>query len=336
MSGHSPIDALRQLAPVSDVEAVAIFGTAGCEELLAGVTREALGRPARTVARRRRPLVLALAVVVAAATAAGAWAVLHGSPAQETTTVQCLVGRSDAIIPSTSGDPAHDCVADYKREFGTTPPPLLAYDNGHGGVTVLLRSETPPAGFKRLVSGQDADLIQLQDSLDDYVNGLNSSCLGRAAATSLAESKLAQFGFTGWAVIMRSQGPSSTNLPTPKAKPGAPKAAPSESTTGTRTCVAGDIVDPSTQSVTLIPTSVATGTPTAFEQLAAKLRPLTQSCESLPAAVESVRADANSLGLSESGRAYDLNAVTDNSVRCASIYETVGGTIFLTVRGPRG
>ena len=54
----------------------------------------------------------------------------------------------------------------------------------------------------------------------------------------------------------------------------------------------------------------------------------------MPAAVAAVRGAANSLGLSESAKTYELNAVTDNSMRCASIYETVGGTIFLTVRGP--
>jgi hypothetical protein len=48
-----------------------------------------------------------------------------------------------------------------------------------------------------------------------------------------------------------------------------------------------------------------------------------------------VRAAASSLGLSESARTYELNTTTDKSLRCASIYETVGGTIFLTVRGPR-
>jgi hypothetical protein len=45
--------------------------------------------------------------------------------------------------------------------------------------------------------------------------------------------------------------------------------------------------------------------------------------------VASVRAAA-------SGLSYDLNAVKDDSLRCAAIYETVGGTIFLTVRGPSG
>jgi hypothetical protein len=98
-----------------------------------------------------------------------------------------------------------------------------------------------------------------------------------------------------------------------------------------------DVVDPSSQTVTLMPTGVAAGhSETAFEKLAAKLRPLAKNCESLPSAVAAVREAASGLGLSESARDYDLNAVTDNSVRCASIYETVGGTIFLTVRGPRG
>lgn len=337
MSGRSSIDSLRRLSRVSDAEAAEVFG-AGREELLAGVTGLPLDRPGRMrgATRRRRPLVLvlALALIVVLGTAAAAWAVLHGSPAHETTSVQCLIGGSDAVIPSTTGDPARDCAVDYRREFGTAPPLLAAYDNGLGGVTVIPRSAKPQAGWKRLVTGQDVDLIQLQDSLDDYINGLNSSCLGSAAATNLAEARLTQYGFTGWTVALRSAGSPATSVPTPKAKPGAPHAAPAESTTGTKTCVAGDVVDPSTQSVTLIPTSVATA-PTTFETLAGKLRPLTKSCVSLPAAVASIRTAAAGLGLSESARTYELNAVNDNSLRCASIYETVGGTIFLTVRGPR-
>jgi hypothetical protein len=337
MSGRSSIDSLRRLAPVSDSEAAAIFGTPGCEELLADLTRLPLGRAARpdpASRRRRRRLVLAAAALAVAATATAATWAFVGSPARETTSVQCLIGTSDAVIPSTSGNPAHDCAVDYGREFGTAAPQLAAYDNGLGGVTVIPRSAKPQAGWKRLVSGQDVDLIQLQDSLDDYINGLDSSCLSSAAATSLTESRLTRFGFTGWTVALRSAGSSATNLPTPKAKPGGPQAAPAESTTGTRTCVAGDVVDPSTQSVTLIPTSVATGTPTAFEKLAGKLRPLTKSCLSLSAAVTAVRAAAAGLGLSASAGTYELDAVAENSLRCASIYETVGGTIFLTVYGP--
>jgi hypothetical protein len=316
MSGHSPIDSLRRLAAVSDSDAAELFGVAAREELLAGVTCLPLRRSARRrlpVTRRR--LVLAFVALAVAATATAATWVIVGSPARETTSVECLIGTSDAVIPSTSGNPAHDCAVDYKREFATAAPRLAAYDNGLGGVTVIPRGQRPQAGWKRLVSGQDVDLIQLQDSLDDYINGLNSSCLNSGEATSLAESRLAQFGFTGWTV--RSQ-----------------KAAPAASTSGTRTCFASDIVDPTTESVTLIPVGIRTGSETTFQKLADKLQPLTQSCESLPSAVAAVRAAASGLGLSESARGYDLNTVIDNSARCVSIYETVGGTIFVTVRGP--
>jgi hypothetical protein len=295
------------------------------------------GRPTMLGARRR-PLVLAVAVVAAAATAAAAWAIL-GSSAQETTSVECVIAGTDTVIPSTSGNPSADCAAQWQRDQGTAAPPLVAYDNGSGGVTVLPRSETPPAGFKRLTGPQDVDLIQLQDSLDDYINGLNSSCLDGAAATSLAQAKLSQFGFTGWTVTLRNSGSSSTDLPNPGGQlykiVNGKKVAPAESTSNTRTCVASDIVEPATQTVTLIPVAVATGAPeTTFEQLADKLRPLTQSCPSLPQTVSSVRSAASELGLSESARTYELNAVTDNSLHCASIYETVGGTIFITIRGP--
>jgi hypothetical protein len=317
MSGRSSIDSLRRLSPVSDGDAAAVFGTAGQEELLADLTRLPFGRGAqrRPVTHRRRRLALAVAVVALTAIATAAtWVVLRGAPARDTTSVQCLIGDSDAIIPATSGDPAHDCVVDYRREFGTAPPRLTAYDNGHGGVTVIPRSEKPQAGWTRLVSGQNVDLIQLQDSLDDYVNGLDSTCLGARAATRLAAAKLAQFGFTGWKVDVRKSG----------SAPG-------------RSCVDLNLVDPGSQTVTLMPTGIPSGLPaTTFEKLAARLRPVTRKCTSLPAALASVRAVARHLGLQENARGYDLNATTDNSMPCASIYETVGGTIFLTVRGPSG
>jgi hypothetical protein len=331
MSGRSPIDSLRRLAPVSDGEAATVFGMAGREELLAGVTRLPLGSRARLrpVTRRRRPFVIALAVVVLLGTAAAAWAIL-GSSAQETTSVECVIAGTDTIVPSTSGDPARDCAVTWKRDTGTSAPPLAAYDNGSGGVTVIPRDDKPQAGWKPLLS-QNVALIQLQNSLDDYIAGLNASCLEAKAATALAEAKLAHFGFAGWAVSVRNSDAATTAPPaTANAAPGI------KSTPGMRTCVASDIVDPATQSVTLIPVGVATGPAATFEKLAHQLRPLTQSCESLPAAVAEVRSAASSLGLSESARTYELNAVKDNSLRCASVYETVGGTIFVTVRGPSG
>jgi hypothetical protein len=315
MSGRSPIDSLRRLAPVSDSDAAAVFAVSGREELLDAVTGRPFGRAARPrpMARRRR-LVLALAVLAltAIATAATWVAISRNAPARETTSVECVINGVDTIIPSTSGDPAHDCAVEWKRELGKAGPRLVAYDNGFGGITVLPHTQTPPAGYKRLAS-QEVALIELQTSLDDVIHGLNSSCLDPASATSLAKAKLRQFGFVGWTVSVRD--------PQSAAAPGM--------------CTSIDIVDPVARSITLAGVGGLSAGGSALK-LADKLRPLTRSCESLPAAVSSVRATASSLGLSESARGYDLNAVTDKSLRCAAIYETVGGTIFLTVRGPRG
>jgi len=230
MSGRSSIESLRQLARVSDVEAAAVFGAAGREELLEELTRLPVGRRVRRQPIvRRRPFVLAVAFVATLATAAAAWAIFHTS-AQETTSVECVIKGVDTIIPATSGDPAADCAVQWKRDEGTAAPPLRAYDNGDGGVTVIPSSETPPAGFKRLVSGQDVDLIQLQASLDDFVNGLNSSCLSGAAATSLTEGRLSQFGLAGWTVSLRDNGSAGSASPAPAET----KQAPREKATGTR------------------------------------------------------------------------------------------------------
>ena len=314
MSGRSRTDALRRLAPVSDTEAATVFGMTGREELLADLIALPLGGGARPrPATRHRRLVLAVAVVAVAAIATAAtWVVLNNAPARETTSVECVIKGVDTIIPSTSGDPAHDCAVEWKRELGSAAPALVAYDNTSGGVTVLPRGAKPPAGWKTLKS-QDVALIQLQNSLDDYVRGLYSSCLDARAATALTTQKLAEFGFTGWAVTLASGG---------------------SQPVGVSTCIGAAYVDATDRTVTLGRYGVPSGPPDQRTQLAAKLRPIAQRCDSLQGAVMSVRDAASSLGFSESAKTYELNTVTDNSLRCASIYETVGGTISLTVRGP--
>jgi hypothetical protein len=327
MSAHSSIDSLRRLSPVSDVDAAAVFGAAGREELLAGVTRLPFGRGMRAeqTPRRRRPVLALAALALVGIATAATWAALSSGPARETTSVECVIKGVDTIIPSSSGNPVTDCAAQWQRDEGTAAPPLRAYDNSFGGVTVLPRSETPPSGWKPLQS-QDVALIELQDSLDDAIAGLNSSCLDGTAATSLTQRKLAEFGFIGWTATLRS---ASTSL-----SPNATNAAPTVRSSSA--CYDAEYIDPSSSTVQLIPIGAPTTTDSTVKNLADELRPLTQSCKSLPSAVAAVRAAASELGLSESARTYQLDAATDNSLRCASIYETVGGTIFLTVRGPSG
>lgn len=310
MSGRSSIESLRRLSAASDAEAAAIFDVAGCEALLDSVTRLPHGRPRRaprTTSRRRLVLAVAAVALVAIATAA-TWVALRGAPARDTTSVECVIQGVDTVIPASSGDPVHDCTVEWKRELGNAAPPLVAYDNTIGGVTVLPRGQKAPANWRTLES-QNVALIELQNALDDYIAGLNSGCFDAKAATSLADTDLARFGFRRWTINIRS---------------------------GAGACVGSGFVDPASRTVTLTPMSDPTLPHWKPGELAARLRPLAKECESLPAAVASARAVARDLGLSESARGYDLNAVKDNSLRCATIYETVGGTIFLTVRGPSG
>ena len=305
MSGRSSIDSLKRLSPVSDTDAAAVFGIAGREELLAAVTRLPFGRRVRAehAPRRRRRLVLALAALALAGVATAAtWAVLGSGPARETTSVECVIKGVDTIIPASSGDPAADCAAEWQREEGASAPPLVAYDNTLGGVTVLPQSETPPAGYTRLQS-QDVALIELQGSLDDAVNGLNARCLDATAATALTKQRLAQFGFTGWTVAVQSGG------------------------SGSPGCYDGEYVNPASTTVNLVAIgSPQTADPTVAK-LADRLRPIAQGCDSLPDAESAVRDAAQ-------GVTYQLNATKDDSLRCTSVYLTVGGTIFVTLRGP--
>ena len=73
-------------------------------------------------------------------------------------------------------------------------------------------------------------------------------------------------------------------------------------------------------------------------QLATSLRPLSQRCLSLPAIRSAVEARASRLGLTPEPPAtqtsYILSTARDDKLRCATLYETVGGTINIVLRGP--
>ena len=70
------------------------------------------------------------------------------------------------------------------------------------------------------------------------------------------------------------------------------------------------------------------------ERLADRLRPIAHDCAPLGATAQRVRSAAGELGLSEDAHQYELNQVSDASAQCTTIYENVGGTIFLILRGP--
>lgn len=308
MSAPSPIELLSRIAPVSDEEAAEAFGAAGRERLLDAITSLSPGRARPARRRLRRPLVIAVAaIVVAAATGAG-WALTHRGAARETTSVDCLIKGVTTVIDATSGNPAADCAAVWPSPV----PPLQAYDNGLGGVVVIPRSEKPSANWTP-IEAQDVALIELQESFDDHINGLNSACFSASAATTFAQQQLDRLGFVGWTVAVRPA-----------------------SQTG-QLCYWG-FAQPQSKTLTLTASGDESG-PANWppHRLADALRPLTQECLSLSAMESQVEQRAASVGMSQTvrdDRNYQLKVAQDDSLRCATVYAMVGGTTDVVVRGP--
>jgi hypothetical protein len=303
------IEQLSRIAPVSDEDAARTFGAAGKENLLDAITALSPGRERSTVRRFRRPLVLAFALLVVAGATGAAWAMTGGS-ARETTAVDCKIGGGTTVIDATSGDPASDCAAIWPAPV----PKLQAYSDGLGGVAVIPASEKAPADWTPIAS-QDVALIELQENLLDNINGLDSGCFSASAATTFAQQQLNRLGLIGWSVNVRP---------------------PAQQQSG-QACYGG-FADPTSKAVTLFGggnQSGATNWPP--HQLADSLRPLTQQCLSLNAMTNDVVQRATALGMSqtiENDHTYELNATKDNTLRCATVYETVGGTVDVVVRGP--
>jgi len=273
--------------------------------------RQRAGRVRGDRRRSRLPVVAAVAAVVLAGSAI-AWAFAVFS-ARDTVSVQCLIGDRDVIIPATTGDPVKDCAGEWRRDTGDDPPPLVAYDNGLGGITVMPADRTPWPGFTPLPDGatQNVSLIAAQESLDDYIGGLYSGCFDNATAVRMTEQILERFDMAGWTV-----------RPAPESTP--PDA-----------CVHASL-DPTTRTVVLGGSLGAPASPDApYDLLAAKLRSV-RGCMTLDAATRQVRSAAGELGLTEAAHDYQLTVVPDKDARCATITESVGGTISLILRGPAG
>ena len=296
-------DSISRLAPISDEAAAEVFG-GGKERLSAAIKQLPHDRSRRV---RRRPLVIALAALVVFAATGAAWALTRGS-ARETTAVDCKIGGGTTVIDATSGNPAADCAAIWPAPV----PKLQAYDNGIGGIAVIPASETAPAGWTAIES-QDVALIVLQERLDDNIVGLDSACFGSARATTFAQQQLDRLGFVGWTIAVRSAA------------------------AGPADCYGG-YADPTIKTVTLMAMGDQSGAATwPPHKLADSLRPLTEECLSLPAMANEVVQRATGLGMSqtvENASNYQLKTVKDDTLRCATVTESVTGTAYVIVRGP--
>jgi hypothetical protein len=312
--------------PIEGVDEAA--GSPEALALLARVLDEPIARPALSPSdpervrgpgrgrgrSRRLPVLAAVGAIVIAGATIG-WALTNS--ARDASSVQCEIRGVDTIIPAITGSPVDDCAAQWLRDTGYHAPPLVAYDNGHGGITVLPADGTPLPGWTPLPAGatQNVPMIQVQRSLEDYVDGLHSGCFDNATAIRMTKHTLALYGLADWTVRPAPQ----TELSDPSTP-----------------CVKTAVLDPSTDTVQLRALDGRAPSDAPFEQLAAKLRPIAQECLPLGAAAKEVLSAAGDLGLSEAAHEFELTQIRDNGARCTTIDEGVGGTIFLVLSGPAG
>jgi hypothetical protein len=306
------ISQLAELPRVTDEQFTELAHPDVRDELLARVVSSPVSvEPAQSRRLRHRLPVIAAAsaTAVVAGTAIG-WAITN-SGATDTVAVQCEINGADAIIPATSGDPVADCAAEWQRETGTNAPRLVAYDNGHGGITVAPASQQPAPSSSPLPRGstQNVSAITLQESLDDYISGLNATCHSTDGALAFVRQELQAAGLQEWSV-----------------------SAPPDGADGSSTCANTAIVDAKSHEVLLRALGGPEASDLPFMRLAQRLRNLS-GCYSVGELTQRVRATARDLGLSEAAHEYQLTTVP-TAGSCSIVHETVGGTIFLTIRGP--
>jgi hypothetical protein len=346
-----PEERIRRLARVSDEQLSDLTGSEGCERLLDAIRdspaperatrRSAQGAAvtagfdsssgrgatplARIVARMRRlpvPILLGAGLAAAGATGAGAWALTNGSSTvRNTTAIACKASKSVATgINPVSGDPIRDCRAIWRIAYGhAAPRRLRAYagKDGDGFESIIVQPATmvPPPGTSRLRARdfQNVALIELRESLNDYVSGLNSGCYDSAEAERLAERDLERLDITGWQVKPRGQADGRTS------------------------CMTTDYTEPGSRTVRVMEMSHLTPDYPGnhpYTRLAQRLRRIERTCQPLPVAKRQVKAAvAATDGVRDS--AYSQAKIVPNKASCTTIHELVGGGVDLILRGPR-
>lgn len=266
---------------------------------------------------RRRVVLPAVAIIALAATAA-AWA-LTRQP-EQTTEIAC---NGEVIIPARTGDPIADCAAELAR-MGIAHGDLEAFTNQFGGVSVYEAGRDVPDGAQPLDDGfrQDIAIIELEASLGDIVTGLDADCYSTDEARPIVEREVAAVGLD-WGIEVGLED-------------GAPRIAD-----GSSTC-AYAIVQPETESVMLVSlggpasTDASEDEPpwTAVSQELAQH--LDAECLALDDAVTFAEELFTQAAAEDSRNTATVSRTVDDSVSCSRVDITVGGLIFVDVRGPDG
>lgn len=263
---------------------------------------------ARTRAPRRRVALAATIALLSLTAVAGAWALFSS----ESTSVGChLADGGVSVVDAVTGDPVVDCGRVWEQETGTVPPPLVAYDNGSGGIEVIPAAEAAPGGWQQLEPGiaQDPALIELEAALDDMAGGLSADCYLLREARQVAEAELDRLDLGGWTVTA-TRGEAD----------------------GNQTCTYF-YLDADRSEVVLIPLPfVAPPQGAPFTVFAEELdQALADDCLTVGDAAELARQIGADAGLGGAGLV--IHEVIDESA-CTRADINVGGTVEATLRGP--
>lgn len=274
--------------------------------LMSIIDRETQHEPSVPTRRKKRWLVPGVAVAVLATAAAG-YALTRD--VGTTTEVSC----PDGIVDAVTGDPVADCASLWRQQNGTEPPPLVAYDNQLGSISVVPADAPVPSDWTPLETGviQDPRLIELDAALADYGDGLNARCYTPADAQPLAEAALQRLGLADWSVRIDP-----------------------ERLGGDGTC-AVHVLDPDAKTVVLFGLEMAPPPADApFARLASIVQEeIDHQCLKLQEAVDAVRRIAADLGIDEPAGELIIHSVPDASATCSRTDVNVGGRIEVTVRG---
>lgn len=258
---------------------------------------------ARDERKARRHLTFVAVVLLSLLGVGAAWA-LTRQP-EQTTEILC---PENLVTSAVSGDPVVDC-ARVLREVGIEPPEMMAYANDAGGVVVIEAGVEAPEGWQPLGDDfrQDLSIIELEAALNDVSTGLDADCYSTEEAVPLVEQMIDRFGFE-WTVDVAREAD------------------------GQSTC-AISFLQPETFTVGL--TAVegsAPGDDQPWIALGNQLNEaLEKECLDIDEAVDVVEGLVHELDMKEM---MSVTQTTDEQEECTRATVTVGGLVFVDLRGP--
>jgi hypothetical protein len=114
------------------------------------------------------------------------------------------VGECVDGIDQTPVDPARTCAEEWRFE-GLRPPELTAYWNASGEIVVVRSDRDVPASWRPYVYEPLAPaVLELQTSLVDHVDGLQSDCFDAEDGRAFVEGELQRLGLDDWRVTVRN------------------------------------------------------------------------------------------------------------------------------------